>query len=630
MKKIKGKWNLAKVQMIFVLLCLLHLPLLANELGQSLPREMRDSYIHYGSQYLGKEWKALPTTSFCRFKKDGNRTEYEGLNFERRRQLATLVMAEIAEGEDRFLPDIINGLNVMMEETWWGIPAHYGSAVPMHDVQTVDLFNAESASLLAWAGHELKPQLDRFSPDIYKRISSEINRRILRPALGSKYWWKTAGMNWNPWICSNWLTCVMLYEKDDERKAKAIDEIRGCMRAFIDAYPEDGGCDEGTGYWDRAAASLYECLQLLQDADIHLEDEELLRPKIANMGAYIYKMYIGNDYCVNFADAHDNRSVVQLNVLYPFARYLGDATMREFAAYLAEQKDFWNNPAALYDVSGNFPTLGRELMLLRAVTALRDETVRQPQTETWLPNLQIMTARSYPMAAQPRGLYLVVKGGHNDESHNHNDVGSFLVYADGQPLLIDPGVGEYTSQTFSKNRYSIWTMQSQYHNLPQINGIDQKDGKQYAAKVIAKGQRSLTLDIASAYPKEARVKSWQRTASLRGNTIQIAERYELDTIASPTRLMFMTPVLPDTSTPGVVLLGNHRLEYPAAQATASIEDIDLTTASSNDIHPNATSNTDSSIGHDPVLQKMWGDHLYRICLTLKNEKLKNSFSVKIK
>ena len=117
----------------------------------------------------------------------------------------------------------------------------------------------------------------------------------------------------------------------------------------------------------------------------------------------------------------------------------------------------------------------------------------------WLGNLQIMTAR--------RGDYFVaMKGGHNGESHNHNDVGSFVIYANGAPLFIDPGVGEYTAKTFSKNRYDIWTMQSGYHNLPQINGFDQKDSKQYAAKIINHRNGLLSLDIATAYPEEAGVR----------------------------------------------------------------------------------------------------------------------------
>lgn len=595
--------------LLLLLTCLLLTEARAAALRDSVPQVMLDSYVRYGEQYLGKPWKALPTTVFARFRKDGNRTEYETLCFERRRQLAALVMAEVAEGKDRFMPDIIDGLNVLMEETWWGLPAHYKSPVPLPEVQTVDLFNAETAGLVAWAGKELKPQFDRFSPNLFRRLAAEIERRILRPVLAEKYWWKTAGMNWNPWICSNWLTCVMLYETDEARKQQALNEIKGCVKAFIDAYPDDGGCDEGTGYWDRAAASLFECLRWLNEAGIPLDDPENLRPKVARMGAYIYKMYIGNDYCVNFADAHENKSVVQLNVLYPFALFLGDPTMREFAAYMAQQKGFWSDPAALYDKSGNFPTLGRELMLLRHVTELRGETARQPLTESWLPNLQIMTMRSQPKGEGAKGLYLAMKGGHNDESHNHNDVGSFIVYADGEPLLIDPGVGDYTSKTFSKERYSIWTMQSQYHNLPQINGTDQRDGKQYAAKVVGQSKHSLTLDIAGAYPAEAHVKTWQRSVALKGEKILIDERYELDTLSCPTRLMYMTQQKPKVTADGIVRIGSHEMHFPASKAEVTIEEV--------------------NISHDAALRHMWGERLYRICLTLKNERLRNNLNITI-
>ena len=77
-----------------------------------------------------------------------------------------------------------------------------------------------------------------------------------------------------------------------------------------------------------------------------------------------------------------------------------------------------------------------------------------------------MAARSKDGSAE--GLYLAAQGGHNAESHNHNDVGNFIVYADGQPAIIDVGVETYTAKTFSSQRYEIWTMQSAYHNLPSI------------------------------------------------------------------------------------------------------------------------------------------------------------------
>jgi hypothetical protein len=296
---------------------------------------------------------------------------------------------------------------------------------------------------------------------------------------------------------------------------------------------------------------------------------------------------------VNFADAHENKAVQQVNIVYPFALWLNDPTMRQFGAYLGQQKHVLENPAALYDKSGNFPTLSRELFFLSHIDELMAEQPREPQPkDVWLPDLQIMTAR--------RGnLYVAMKGGHNGESHNHNDVGSFLVYINNNPLFIDPGVGEYTAKTFSNDRYSIWTMQSQYHNLPQINGCDQKDGKDYAAKVISYQSGSLCLDIAGAYPKEALVKSWKRTVTATKSGITVTEDYELSEYSKPIKLMFVT------LDPNVL----KHLRFDTTQMTASIEDI--------------------SAQLDPLLQHIWGQRMYRVVLTVKSTKAKNRIKYRI-
>ena len=546
----------------------------------SIPMEMRQSYVTYGEQYIGKPWTVLPWTVFAENKITGNRVNYEGLCFEKRRQLAALVMAEIMEGKGRFIGDIVNGMGSFCEETWWGIPAHYGKAIPLAELQEVDLFNAETASLIVWTKYMLQKQFDTFSPDLCQRIDREIERRILIPALERDYWWKTAGMNWNPWICSNWLSCVLLCEHNEARKAEAIAQIQKATQVFIDAYPEDGGCDEGPHYWDRAAASMFEVLRLLPDFPYDAQ-------KIGNMAAYAYKTYIGNDYYVNFADAHNNKDVQQVNIVYPFGLWLNDQNMREFGAYLGRKKGVLTNPAALYDQSGNFPTLSRELFFLRYIRYFIAEQPREPLIkDVWLPDLQIMTAR--------RGnLYVAMKGGTNGESHNHNDVGSFIVYVHGKPLFIDPGVGEYTAKTFGNNRYDIWTMQSQYHNLPQINGIDQKEGKDFAAKVISQKNGQLTLDIAGAYPAEAKVKSWKRTISSKKEGVTCTEEYELGEYREPTRLMFIA-LSPDAL---------QHIHFDAKQMDATIEDI--------------------SDKLDPLLQGMWRKQMYRIVLTIKSQKTNN-------
>ena len=150
-----------------------------NYWRDSLPETMRRSYVEYAEQYAARGWSSLPATVFAEYKKTGNRVNYEQQLFGKRRQLAALVMGEIAEGQRRFLPAIIDGLQSMMEETWWGLPAHYKTELPRSEDQTVDLFNAETAALVAYTRYVLTDELDRFSPLLTKRIDQEVSRRIL-------------------------------------------------------------------------------------------------------------------------------------------------------------------------------------------------------------------------------------------------------------------------------------------------------------------------------------------------------------------------------------------------------------------------------------------------------------------
>ena len=576
----------------------------------------RQSYVEYGESYLSQPWQALSRQSFARFKKDGNRVEYEGQVFERRRHLAALAMAEIVEGKGRFLQQIVVGIDSMLQEPWWGIPAHYDAAVPQYGKQTVDLFNAESAALLAWTCSRLERPITKIRPTLPAKVSKEIHHRMLEPVLGSSYWWKSAGMNWNPWICSNWLACLYLYESDEVRMQRAVMEIENCMKKFIDSYPDDGGCDEGTGYWDRAAASYFECLYLL---DLIKSDEmanvtmlNYKRDKVARMGAYIYNMYIGNDYVVTFADAHSNKSVVQLNVLFPFAEFIGDKKMAGFAAFIAKKSDFWKNPSNLYANSGNFPTLGRELMLMQYIDKLQTTKAAEPKSQSFYPNLNVATLRS------KGGLFVAFKGGNNGESHNHNDLGSFEIFADGQPLFIDCGVGEYTSKTFSNERYDIWTMQSQYHNCPQVNGVNQKDGKKYVADMIMMGRHAHSkekvsnnylVNLTKAYPEEAMIEDYMRDVELKGEEVKITDVYTLKKFLEPTKLYFMTTVKPELKK-GKVILGSHSLTYPEKILTADVEDC--------------------STLLDDHLKGMWGENLYRIVLTTKKKEKKREIELIIK
>ena len=69
------------------------------------------------------------------------------------------------------------------------------------------------------------------------------------------------------------------------------------------------------------------------------------------------------------------------------------------------------------------------------------------------------------------GYSFACKAGHNDEMHNHNDVGSFMISKNGRVTFTDPGKGRYCKEYFDpKQRYSIALCSSRSHAVPIING----------------------------------------------------------------------------------------------------------------------------------------------------------------
>jgi hypothetical protein len=596
---------------------------------QAVPEAVRRAHISQGEAALGAEWKPLPATVFLEYVRTGNRSNFQRLSFDRRRQLAHLVVAEAMEGQGRFVDDLVNGIWAISEETYWGVPAHVslqraGSGLPDVSEPTVDLFAAETGSLMAWTLYLVGDRLDEVSPLIRERIQAEVDRRILTPNLErDDFWWMGFGSgrvnNWNPWVNSNWLTMVLLLERDEERRLKAIHKIMRSLDRFIDSYPEDGGCDEGPGYWSRAAGSLFDALDLLESASsgaIDIYGEPLIR----RMGHYIYRSYIRDRYFINFADAAA-RITIEPALVFRYGQRIDDPQMMGFAAFAARNQR-WGESA----IPGSFGHLGRQLPGLFVLEELLATPPVEPLLgEFWLPDIQVMSARS--VAGSSAGLYVAAKGGHNDESHNHNDIGNFIVYTDGRPVLIDVGAGEYTAKTFSPDRYTIWNMQSAYHNVPTINGVMQENGRQWAARDVhfsADGkQASLTLDIAGAYPEEAAVQSWVRRVTLnRGRSVEIQERYSLAAFRRPFTLILMTPLQPALPEPGRITLPLPEDEgaSPTATTTISIEydaqRFDVT------LEPIAL--------EDTRLRSGWGDQLTRIVLTSKQTRLSDAFTVTIR
>lgn len=595
-----------------------------HEEWQKLPEKVRLAHIRQGEKHLEYDWEIPKASIFLEFVRNGNRTNYQRIANGRRVKLAELVVAECIEGKERFLDDIMNGVWAICEETYWGVPAHVGAqkkgpGLPDVKEPTVDLFAAETGMLLAWIDYLLGEQLDNLSPLITERIHYEVQRRILTPNLErDDFWWMGFSgrvvNNWNPWICSNWLPAVLILEKDSQRRIKSVHKILRCLDNFLNPYPRDGGCDEGPGYWNRAGASLYDCLELLASASggkIDIFDE----PLVAEIGRYIYRVYINDRYFINFADA-----AAKLNpdpsVVFRYGRSIGDAELMGFGAFLARKQNLGEDY-----IRGGWGCLGRVLPTLFHLDELMKTEPRELLLlDFWLPELQVMGARSFE--GSKKGLYVAAKGGHNAESHNHNDVGNFIVYADGYPALIDVGVETYTAQTFSSRRYEIWTMQSAYHNLPTINGVMQKNGREFHATDVSykagKKRATFSLDISRAYPEEAKVKSWRRAVILeRDKQVTIHDQYELKESKQALQMTLMSWRKPELETEGKIRLENPEgisggepvfIQYNKNKFRFECDTIPL---------------------EDERLKSSWGEQVFRIMLTARETPLKGELFIRI-
>ena len=540
-----------------------------------IPAKEQAEQIQRAERLLKLPIPVLDATLLMEYVRSGDREEHSKVSFGKRNNLMDLVMAETLEDKGRFTEKIMNYVWNICEETYWGVPAHLSvqkarSGMPDVEDPTVDLFGAETAASLALTDYFVGAKLDKISKLLRPRIYYEVNKKILVPILDQKrYSWlsKTNAVNnWNPWIISNVMLANLLLEKNETTRLSHLYTHMNYLDLYFNGLGDDAGCDEGPSYWFAAGASAFDALQVLASAtgdkcQIYQE------PFIQKMASYVYKMHISNDYFVNFADADPTLKPDGI-MLYRFGKALNDAPLMAFGQWANQQFD------PTISIGGH--QKHRHLWNLMAYASMPKEKVPYPTLgDYWFQDIQVITSRKGSQ-------FFAAHGGHNAESHNHNDIGDFVYYDKGEPVIIDAGRGNYTSRTFSAQRYSLWFTQSEYHNLPLINGLGQKAGRSFEATAVQSNMSDkasgITLDLAKAYPAEAGIKTWKRSLQFNKvkNQVELKDQFELSTLTQPVQQAFMTLCTIDTSTPGKLGLKTstgdaHEIQYDAKKWTVAID-----------------------------------------------------------
>lgn len=571
--------------------------------------DAKQNYISRGEKQLHYRWQVVRATDYLEFERSGNRRIMENPFGANNAAVADLLMAELAEGKGRFMDQLVNGVFFLCEMSSWANSAHVvlqksNRALPSYDNPVFDLSAGGIGNMLSWTYYFMRDSFNKIDPEISRRLRHELQTRILDTYLNDhSFWWMARNYrkgrmlnNWNPWCNSNALMCFMLLEDDRDTLARAVYMSMQSVDEFLNYIKADGACEEGPSYWGHAPGKTLDYLDML--ATITGGKVNLFNnPMIRNMGEYISRSYVGDGWVVNFADA-SARGGGDAHLIYRYGQAVDSDELKGFAALMKKE-----NVVPWYgiDIYRTLASVG----IMEELGKAEPKHVTRPFT--WYPETE------FCYLSAKEGVFLAAKGGYNDESHNHNDAGSCSVWMDNAPILIDAGVGTYTRQTFSSERYSIWTMQSNYHNLPMINGVPQKNGRKFKATEVKASKGYFAANIATAYPEEAKVEKWIRSYRLNGKQVRIQDAFELKEAVAPNVLNFMTWGEIDRPEKGKVAITvagvKALLQYDAAKFELTVEPVKQT---------------------DKNLSKVWGDTLYRLSFKAKQQVKKGGYSFTLK
>ena len=499
----------------------------------AVPGEYRDQIAGMAEEYAKIPYPSRAAAGFLAFARTGDRQADEKPYFTRRRKLCAAVLNACLD-PDAETDDITDGIWMICEESTWVISAHNVNPIPgapqpaqypLPDIRKpyIDLFSAQTGMILSLTGLLLGKRLDAVSPMIRQRIREEIRRRILRPFMRTDdFWWmgfrRKDLNNWTPWILSNVMVCAALDPMPAGRLAKLLTRACGMLDRYLEVLPADGGCDEGAGYWNMAGGALLDCLTILEKltgGKMTFWQEE----KIRNLLRYPMQVELTNGWFANFADC-DARPFISGERMETAGQRTGEPALEALGTRMR---------GTVADQLNDVPHLTRALDLVLHAPAGKTERIPEQPGDVWLPDLQVRLVRR-------GGWILACKGGHNGENHNHNDVGSFILFLNGAPAVVDAGNMVYTAKTFSEERYTLWNVQAAWHNLPMIGDHQELPGAEHAAKHVICTPDGMEMNLAAAYDAAAGLENLRRSFELKEDGLRLTDE---GTLSAPQQITWV-------------------------------------------------------------------------------------------
>lgn len=460
--------------------------------------------------YKNRDLYAIPFSMFIRYRIDGNRSEFEGSEkgyFVRRGHLKTWALSLLFDKDNpeykQRLEDIIWAI---CDEYSWCLPAH--NMLPLYDL---DLFAAETTGALAEILFLLG---DKLHPQVVERAKNELIRRGI-DNFGNHtnedfLWSKTTNRqgNWTP-VCGGSVGIAAMYMmEDNEKLAEYLLRINNAIELYFDAYPSDGACPEGIGYWGYGFGffSVYaDMLYRRTGGKINLFNYE----RVKELATFPSKLIFDGSRCVAFSDCDGSRGGLSYSITSLLKKHYPDMVIP-------------SGTKLGYDVE--VTGCHRFVLNLRTFLWIENELSENKEEE----KTYIFDKTQWYVSTGADKFSFCCKAGHNDEHHNHNDVGTFQVFKNGEEFFADIGSGVYSGKYFGAERYTFIQAGSQGHNVPIVNGKYQKFGKEHCAENVIFDENGMKADISRAYELEE-LKKLNRTFVFdkKEPCVHLIDEYEL-------------------------------------------------------------------------------------------------------
>ena len=405
------------------------------------------------------------------------------------KQSRTLAIAALCETRPEFLRKFETMLNILSGMKSWLLPAHDRPphvTIPMANIDqcviSTDLVSIDLAAGMTFAVNALESVLDAAAVAAFKRKARQLvidpltliarNRRPYN-------YWMILKHNWNAVCYCNTVLTFLAADVPEADRRLVIDFALDHVKYFLTGFNTDGYCQEGPGYFGYGFGHFTYLSWALYEASGHtlnLFDND----RVKQIAAFPEKMMLSENQLPLFCDCHPNIFIRR--------------DLMEIRDYLTGKTPEVNFLPPRMKVSGRPQdlTLSQQLMLIGFSKSenLRDITLNNFDS---FPETGVFVWRGDDFS-------FCIKGGHNREFHNHNDVGNYVLVHNDKPLLLDAGQPRYNMDSFHSGKSFQNKLRSSYgHQVPVCDGKLQLSG--FESRGIARNfdENGAELDITAPY-----------------------------------------------------------------------------------------------------------------------------------